>query len=77
MKLPVVSVTRGVLYVFRGLRQGRQAVTAMGVLIILSRLMTGRRRRSGRSVKVGLTPGDSVGLRVSHPGDDPVTFRLH
>ena len=72
-----MSTTRGILYVFRGLWQGRSSVTAMGVFIIVYRLVIGSRRRGGRSVRMRLKPGDSVGLRVSRPGDDPVTFRLH
>ena len=76
MKLPAMSTRRGVLYVLRGLRQGRPSVIAMGVLIVLSRFVMGSRRRGGRSVNVKLAPGESVGLRVNRPGDDPVNFRV-
>jgi len=69
-----MSARGGARYIVRGLVRGRRSSIAIGVLIILYRLLVGRRRRTGPSVGMSLAPGDSVGLRVSRPGDDPVTF---
>lgn len=74
MKLPAMSAGGGIRHIVRGLLQGRRSSIAVGVLIILYRLVMGRRRRTGPSVTVNLAQGDAVGLRVSRPGDDPVTF---
>ena len=60
---------------FRGLREGRVSLVALGTLMILVRIM-GRRRRGDRVADLPLEPGSSVVLRVSKPGDDPVTFGL-
>lgn len=71
-----MSARGGVRHVIRGLVQGKRSSIAIGVLIILYRLVMGRRRHTGPSATVDLAPGDSVGLRVSRPGDDPGTFSL-
>ena len=76
MKLPTMSAGGGIRYVVRGLLQGRRSSIVIGVLIIIYRLVMGKRRRAGPSVTVKLAPGDAVGLRVSRPGDDPTTFGL-
>lgn len=76
MKLPTMTARSGFRYVIRGLRQGRHSLIVMGVLMILSRLVTRRRQHGGRVVNVKLAPGETVGLRVSRPGDDPITFRV-
>ena len=66
---------RGARYVLRGLQDGRMSLAALGVFMILGRLAT-RRRRGTKVADVRLKPGSSVALRVSRPGDDPVTFRV-
>ena len=75
MRNPFPLTGRGTYYVLRGLRQGRPPLVAVGIFMILRRLLK-RRRNGGRVVSVRLKRGSSVALRVSPPGDDPVTFRM-
>ena len=66
---------RGARYALRGLQEGRMSLVALGVFMILGRLAT-RRRPGTRVAGLRLDPGSSAALRVSRPGDDPVTFRV-
>ncbi len=67
---------RGGRYVLRGLREGRMSLVAFGILMVVGRMALRWRRRDRKVAGVRLEPGSSVALRVSRPGEDPVTFRV-
>lgn len=63
-------------YLLRGLREGRLTLIVVGLAILTVRF--GRLWRSRRSLvaTVPVEAGSPVALRVSHPGETPVTFRM-
>ena len=64
----------GPTYLFRGLREGDIALFAVGALLGLMRL--NRRSRSKKAPSFDLRAGESVALRVTRPGADPVTYQI-
>ena len=67
-------VPKGAKYLFRGLREGDVALLAVGTILMLIRF--GRRTRSTKVTTVTLKAGESVALRVTRSGADPVAYRI-
>ncbi len=70
------SAGLGVRYLFQGLREGRWPLILVGLTVLVTRFNKRWMPAGSRVVKVRLKAGQSVGLRVSRPGDAPVTFRV-
>jgi len=59
---------------FKGLRQGDVPLMFLGATLLLIRLS--RRKRNSKATSLTLKAGESVALRVTSPGADPVIYRL-
>lgn len=66
----------GARYLLRGLREGRLPLIVLGLAILTVRF--GKLWRPGRSrvASVPVEAGRPVALRLSRPGEAPVTFRM-
>ena len=64
----------GPAHFFKGLRQGDVPLVFLGAALLLLRLS--RRKRKSKVTSLMLEAGESVALRVTRPGADPVTYRL-
>lgn len=74
MKLATGLVGRGPTYLFRGLRKGDVGLFSLGVVLMLVRLR--RWNRSRPVTTLTLKAGESVALRVTRRGADPVSYRI-
>ncbi len=70
------SAGRGVRYLFQGLREGRWPLILVGLTVLVVRFNKRWRPAGPRVARARLTAGQSVGLRVSRPGEAPVAFRV-
>ena len=59
---------------FKALRQGDVPLVFLGAALLLLRLS--RRKRKSKATSLTLEAGESVALRVTRAGADPVTYRL-
>ncbi len=67
-------IGRGPVYLFRGLREGDVALFAAGALLAFMRL--NRRSRETKKTSIKLKAGQSVALRVTRAGADPVSYQI-
>ena len=74
MRVTSRLIGKGPSYLFRGLREGDVAFFALGAALVLIRL--GRRNRGKQKASITLKAGESVALRVTRPGADPVAYRI-
>ena len=70
------SARRGAHYLFQGLREGRWPLILVGLTVLVARFNKRWRPAGSRAAAVRMKTGQSVGLRVSRPGEAPVTFRV-
>ena len=70
------SARRGAHYFFQGLREGRWPLILVGLTVLVARFNKRWRPGGSRVAAVRVKAGQSVGLRVSRPGEEPVTFRV-
>ena len=74
--LRFLSARRGARYLFQGLRQGRWPLILVGLTVLVARFNKCCRPDASRVATVRVKPGQSLGLRVSRPGEAPTTFRV-
>ena len=74
--LRFLSARRGAHYFFKGLREGRWPLILVGLTVLVARFNKRWRPAGARVAAVRMKTGRSVGLRVSRPGEAPVTFRV-
>ena len=70
------SVRRGARYLFQGLREGRWPLILLGLTVLVARFNKRCRPYRSRVATVRVKPGQTVGLRVSRPGEASATFRV-
>lgn len=70
------SARRGARYLFQGLREGRWPLILVGLTVLVARVNRRWRPDGSRVATVRVKADEAVGLRVSRPGEAPVTFRV-
>ena len=71
-----LSARRGARYLFQGLREGKSPLILVGLIVLVARFNRRWRPYRSRVTTVRVRPGQTVGLRVSRPGEAPATFRV-
>ena len=74
--LRFLSARRGARYLFRGFREGSLPLILVGLTALVARFNKRWRPDRSRVATVRTAPGETVGLRVSRPGEAPMTFRV-
>jgi len=70
------SASRGARYLFQGLREGKSPLVLVGLIVLVAWFNKRWRPDRSRVATVRVKPGQTLGLRVSRPGEAPATFRV-